>query len=192
MASSKGVAAFVDVLNASRRIGYPPGAVRGTISASGEVEVFVNLPPPGATPGDSFQPPANAARRSSLENYVEGDALTGTPASLAAAIARAYSPETLLRALPKNVLLEALRLHPEVDSPTSIAELDARRRPSSPVQPKPRRLPYAPASIVESSSDEEDEEDEDENDVDDLRRCGIPIDMSSWTEASRAPTTSGS
>ena len=33
MASSKGVAAFVDVLNASRRIGYPPGAVRGTISA---------------------------------------------------------------------------------------------------------------------------------------------------------------
>ena len=70
-------------------------------------------------------------------------------------------------ALPKNVLLEALRLHPEVDSPTSIAELD-RRRPSSPVQPKPRKhgLPYAPASIVESSSDEDEEEDDDEEDDD--------------------------
>jgi hypothetical protein len=58
------------------------------------------------------------------------------------------------------VLLEALRLHPEVDSPTSIAELDARRRPTSPVQPRPRRLPYAPASIVESSSDEEEDDDD--------------------------------
>ena len=85
MASSKGVAAFVDVLNASRRIGYPPGAVRGTISASGEVEVWVDLPP---APGDALAPLANA-RRSSLESYVDGDALTGTPASLAAAIARA-------------------------------------------------------------------------------------------------------
>ena len=55
----------------------------------------MDIPPPGTAPGEAFQPPANA-RRSSLENYVEGDALTGTPASLAAAIARAYSPETLL------------------------------------------------------------------------------------------------
>ena len=52
MSSSKGVAAFVDVLNASRRIGYPPGAVRGTISASGEVEVWVDLPP---APGDALR-----------------------------------------------------------------------------------------------------------------------------------------
>ena len=57
-----------------------------------EVEVFIDLPPPGAAAGEAFQPPANA-RRSSLENYVEGDALTGTPASLAAAIARAYGDE---------------------------------------------------------------------------------------------------
>lgn len=175
MTSASGVAAFVDVLNASRRIGYPPGAVRGTISAAGAVEVFVNLS------GDAFEAPAT------LEDYVEGVALAGTPGSLAAAIARAYSPETLLRALPKNVLLEALRLHPEVASPTSIVHLDpaARQvgrdrghedcaacqgahrrhtcRPSSVTQPKPRLLPYAPASIVESSSDEEEEKNEEED-----------------------------
>ena len=50
MASNKGVAAFVDVLNASRRIGYPPGAVRGTISASGEaLRAEADLRPLGRT-----------------------------------------------------------------------------------------------------------------------------------------------
>jgi len=101
MSSAKGVAAFVDVLNASRRIGYPPGAVRGTISASGEVEVFVNLPPPGAAPGDAFQPPEVKARTVAREAAL--DSMNATPpASLDEAVLAINATETK-RSAPKQI-----------------------------------------------------------------------------------------